>query len=333
MSLPAFTHPLMLLALPLALLPLLASLFRATAYPSLAGMPADSVSGVASFALRFCGAVAIAAIVLGLAGPYLTGRTVERFGTGANIVLLIDRSESMNSTFAGRRPAAGEETMASAAARLLSDFVRQRAHDRFGVAAFSTSPIFVMPLTARREAVLAAVTAMDRPGLTRTNVGLGLVRAQAMFSDAMPRGSRAILLVSDGAAVVDPRVQDRLRASFARDGTHLYWLFLRAEGSRSIYDEPRGRDTPQAMPERHLDRFFRSLGVPYRAFEAESPDAIEEAIREIDRLETDPLPYYETTPRTDLSGLLFALAAVAVALLLAAKGLEVDLHGGSRGAV
>ena len=43
--------------------------------------------------------------------------------------------------------------------------------------------------------------------------------------------------------------------------------------ARAIGDEapadPR-EDTPQRMPERHLHRFFESLGVPYRAFEADS---------------------------------------------------------------
>lgn len=321
----AFAQPLLLWALPLALLPVLFSLFRPAGYPSLIGLPRDPVSAAVSILLRLAACLAIAAVIMGLAGPHTTSRTVERIGTGANIVLLIDRSESMNMTFAGRRASGEEETMNAASRRLLRDFVEQREHDQFGVAAFSTSAMPVTPLTTRRDAVLAAVDAMDRPGLAQTNIGQGLALAQAMFDDATPRGSRVIFLVSDGAAVIDPRVQERLRASFERDQTHIYWLFLRAANSRSIYDQPTGRDTPQAMPERHLNIFFESLGVPYQAFEAENAEAVEEAIAEIARLETSPLPYREETPRYDLTPFAYGIGLAAVLLLLAAKLSEVAI--------
>lgn len=327
----AFDRPWVLWALLLTLLPLLVSLFRANGYPALQGVPIDALSRIVAAGIVAAGLVALGASVLALAGPYRIGQTVERLGTGSNIAILIDRSDSMNTDFAGRRPAAGEPSMAAAASRLLRDFVSKREHDRFAVAGFSTAPMMICPLTSRRAAVMAAIDAMDRPGLTRTNVGLGLAMAQTMLPDGTAPGSRAILLVSDGAAVVDPKVQERLRTAFARDGTHLYWLFLRAAGSRSIYDRPASgqRDTPQAMPERHLDLFFKSLGVAYRAFEAESPDAIEQAIEEIARLESDPFPYLETTPRLDLSTACYALATVAVCLLLGARLVETRIGWGA----
>lgn len=49
-------------------------------------------------------------------------------------------------------------------------------------------------------------------------------------------------------------------------GFLLYWLFLRTAGSLGIYELPEaGSDTPQTAPERHLDLFFNSPGVSYRA--------------------------------------------------------------------
>jgi mxaC protein len=314
----------------LLLLPLLVSLFRDCGFPALRAIPTDTLSRLVSVGITTTALIAFAATVLGLAGPYRVGQMVERLGTGSNIIILIDRSDSMNTDFAGRQPTVGENSMATAASRLLREFVDRRQHDRFGVAGFSTAPMMISPLTHQRGAVLAAIDAMDSPGLSRTNVGLGLALAQSMFPDAAAPGSRAILLVSDGAAVVDPKVQERLRIGFAREETHLYWLFLRAAGNRSIYDLPTSaqRDTPQAMPERHLDLFFKSLGVPYRAFEAESPDAIEQAIQEIASLESDPFPYLEKSSRVDLTGLLYTLATFTVTLLIAAKWLQTDIERG-----
>ena len=232
----------------------------------------------------------------------------------------------MNETFAGRTPAGGEESKASAAKRLLQGFVEGRRNDFVGVAAFSTSPMLVMPLTDHRAATKAAIDAVDRPGLDYTNIGRGLAMALSMFkADASDR-SRAILLVSDGAGVIDPRIQDDLRAEFKKTNVHLYWLFLRTAGSPGIYELPEaGSDTPQAAPERHLDLFFKSLGVSYRAFEAEGPEAIQAAIHQIDQLERHPVHFMENEPREDLSAPIFAVASFAILLLLIAKLSEVRL--------
>ncbi|WP_036258428.1 vWA domain-containing protein [Methylocapsa aurea] len=324
-----FAQPQMLWLLPLAALPIFLSASRRQAYPSLEGLPEDLFSRIVSLAVAATGIIAIGATILALAGPYRRGQWTERVGQGAETVLLIDRSGSMNETFAGRQPTGGEESKASAARRILRDFVLQREHDRIGVAAFSSAPMLVLPLTDRRDAVLAAVDAIDRPGLAKTDVGRGLSMALAMSEEGAPLASRVVLLVSDGAAVIDPRLQNKLRAGFARVRVNLYWLFLRTAGDRGIFEAPEpGQDTPQAMPERHLDIFFKSLGIPYKAFEVESPDAVREAVREIDRLENHPIVYRERIPRQDLAATFYALAGLATALLLGAKLCEVSLRKG-----
>ena len=120
-----------------------------------------------------------------------------------------------------------------------------------GVAAFSTSPMLVMPLTDHRAATKAAIDAVDRPGLDYTNIGRGLAMALSMFkADASDR-SRAILLVSDGAGVIDPRIQDDLRAEFKKTNVHLYWLFLRTAGSPGIYELPEA-DRTRRRPRRNV---------------------------------------------------------------------------------
>jgi mxaC protein len=321
-------RPTLLWLLPLALLPLATTPRRRTPVADLAAAPPDVLSRGLAAALGAAGCLAVAALVIGISGPYRTGERITRTGIGAEVSMLIDRSGSMNETFAGRQPSGAEESKAAASRRILGDFVGSRAHDLFAVTAFSTAPMLVLPMTDRHAAVRAAIAAIDRPGLDYTNVARGLALALGQFGAASGDASRVLLLVSDGAAVIDPRVQETLRAAFAKIRPNLYWLFLRTKGSPGIADRPAGEDTPQAAPERHLDLFFKSLGVPYRAFEAEGPEAVAAAIREIEGLERDPIPYVELRPRRDLAGWAYGLAVFGLTLLILAKLAEADLAQG-----
>lgn len=316
-----FTNPLGLYLLPLMLVPLFLGTQQQEGYPSLSVFPPDRLSQTIAWGLRIAGMIAVGGLVLGLSGIAFRERKIERFGQGAHIVLLIDRSASMNDTFAGRQPTGGEESKSSAAKRLLKDFVIERKQDRFGIAAFSTAPIHVVPITDHKGIVLDAIDAIDRPGLAFTDVGRGLGMALSMIDEDVLPGSRAIVLVSDGVAVIGRRVQEALRTDFARRPVHLYFLYLRTEGANSMFATPpsNAEDTPQALPERHLNKFFQSLRIPYRAYEAENADAVKAAIEDIGKLEQTPIVYTERIPQYDLSRWAYALAALAQGLLLAAK--------------
>lgn len=321
-------HPLVLALLALALLPFIATPLSRQPIPALVIAPPDTPSRLVGIAIRAAGAVAIAGLVLGLSGLHRREQMIEREGTGAHVVLLLDRSNSMDNSFADRAPTGDQESKSAAAKRLLSDFIARRPNDRIGVAAFSTSPMPVLPLTDHHEAVKAAIAAIDRPGLAFTDVGRGLALALSYFDGDTNEASRAVVLVSDGAAVIDRKVQEALRDVVARTPVHLYWLFLRTRGTRGIFDiPPPGEDTPQANPERHLHLFLQSLGVPYRAFEAGSPQAVQQAIAEIDRQETRPIRYAERVPRQELSRGAYALAGLALVLLILAKLAERRLGG------
>lgn len=324
-------HPFVLALLPLALAPVFASMFRASRFPAVDAAPQDALSRGVDAALKALGVAAIGASLAGVAGPHRLGDAFERWGEGAEIVILIDRSGSMNETFAGRRPSGGEESKAAAAKRILRAFVGGRRHDLVGVAGFSTSPMLLMPMSDHPDAVAAAIEAIDRPGLDYTNIARGLAMALSMFAPGASDRSRAVLLLSDGAGVIDPRLQEDFRAEFVKANVNLYWLFLRTEGSPGIHDAPEPDfDTPQAAPERHLDLFFKSLGAPYRAFEAEGASAIEDAIRQIDRLERHPVRYVEKVPRHDLSAAFFLFAFASTLLLLIAKSAEARVGAPGR---
>lgn len=317
----ALDAPWALLLLPLAALPWIARLLRRSGHPRIDTLPADPLSRAVSFGLRAAGSLAFIALILGLAGLHRPGGAIERLGTGAHIALVVDRSSSMDYGFAGRAVAGAQESKSAVAKRLLSAFVARRPHDRLGVALFSTAPVLATPLTDNQDAVLAAIAAIDEPGLSQTNVGRGLAMGFDMLEGGDATASRAVLLVSDGAAVIAPDVQQILTAEAARNRVSIYWLYIRSTGSPGIFEPPAADkpDTPVLNPERHLHLFLQRLGAPYRAFEAESPEAVEDAIAEIDRLEARPILYRDALPRRDLTAWCWGVAAALLAVMAAAR--------------
>jgi mxaC protein len=319
--------PWLLGALPLTLLPLLGKGMRDHPHPGLMLLPPDPLSELLAWLIRLFAMLAMAGLVLGMAGLHRSGQSVERIGRGAEIVLLLDRSNSMDNSFAGRAPNGnnGEESKSVAARRLLTDFVNRREHDLIGVAEYSTAPLFVMPMTENKEAVKAAIAATATPALAYTHVSKGLGMALSFFERPIVSGSRMIVLVSDGAAAIDPDSEQKLRQWFKEKQVRLYWLFLRTANSPGIYDQPADprNDNAQAMPERYLHQFFTSLNIPYQVYQAESPDAMKQAIADISRLENLPIHYFERIPRQDLSGACYLASFILLLLLLAAKGAEV----------
>jgi mxaC protein len=262
-----------------------------------------------------------------MAGLHCTEQSIERIGHGAHIVILLDRSNSMDNSFAGKAPSGKEESKSDSARRILSEFVSQRKTDLIGVAEYSTAPLFVIPLTENKQAVLAAIAATSTPALAYTHVSKGLGMALSFFQQQAVTGSRIVLLVSDGAAAVDSDSEQKLRELFKQQQVSLYWIFLRTANSPGIFDKPLDSrdDNAQAMPELYLHKFFSSLGSPYKAYEAESPNALREAMDDINRLENLPMNYLERVPRLDLTGYCYQLSLLLMTLLLGVKYFEVNV--------
>ncbi|CAL1239072.1 vWA domain-containing protein [Candidatus Methylocalor cossyra] len=318
-----FSEPWALLLGLTAALPWLRRGQRALAYPAVPWLPADPLSTALDRLLRGAGAAVAVLLAVALAGPHLREQWVERIGTGAHIVLLLDRSSSMNENFTGRSLGAqAAESKSGMARRLLAEFVARRPHDLFAMVDFSAAPIYVLPLTADRDAVQAAIAAAGGRGHGVTHIAPGLAMALDFFAGKPASGARVILLVSDGAARIDEETRDRLRQGFQDTHCTLYWIYLRNPRSAPLSEKP-ANPNESTTPEYFLDQYFRTLGVPYRAFEADSPAALEQAIAAVDRLENLPLPYQEKLPRRDLSPWCYGAALALLALLVAGKTLEV----------
>lgn len=310
-----FSTPGWLLLSVLATLPLLVRGHAAFAYPSVATLPDDALSRWVPRLWRSCGVMAIAALAVAMAGPYLDGRKIEKVGRGAHVMIVLDRSASMNESFTAH---GGHEKVSKmeVARTVLKDFAAKGREDMLGMVTFSTSPVFAAPLTTDRAVVQAALEATEAGGMGFTAVARGLGMALDFFEGKPITGARAILLVSDGGAHLDGKTQDMVRAMFQRHQASLYWIYLRSAHGASLSQVPDESTSMDAYPEYALHQFFQTLGPGYHVYEAENPQAVKNAMADIARLKNKPSRYFESLARHDLSSWFYAVAWLCIGILL-----------------
>lgn len=327
----SFGNPWVLLLLPLTALPWLRAPASAHPYSSLARLPADRASGAIGRALCALASAAIAGCILGVSDPEVSLPPTEHVGRGAQIAVLLDRSVSMDQTFAGRSaanaPGSGGsgpgESKSAAARRLLEAFAQRRDHDLIGLVVFSTVPLRVIDFTGKPAVVRAAIEAGDiGRGLGETDIGSGLMEALSLFMNQPYNGSRVILLVSDGGARLDIDTQLRLAELMKRERIALYWLYLRTAHGPQILERSPAAGEPDDAPERVLHDYFQRMGSPYHAYEAEDPAALALAMADIDRLQSLPIRYRYESVQRDLSAAAYGAALVCSLLLTLAAGAE-----------
>ncbi|HSI43781.1 MAG TPA: vWA domain-containing protein [Methylotenera sp.] len=320
-----FYNAWLLWLLPLAFLPLLLERSHSRHYSWNEMLPKDPLSDLLGLILKILAVLALIFIVLGLSGPHTSEQSVEKVGIGAQIALVLDRSASMDDPFSGNG-ADGKvgETKSAAASRLMTDFIKQRKNDMMGMITFSNSAMYVLPLTENRDAILAAVQATSGNSLFQTNIGSGLTSGAGLFDNVPDSGSRAIILLSDGAGRVPAETQQKLKEWFERLHVSLYWIVLRQPGGISIFDTNYKPDEDKALPaEIELNNFFKSLNTPFTAYEAEDPKALASAINDINQKEKKPIKYQQRIAGHEFTQLCYFLAALMIGLLIAVKYLEM----------
>ncbi|MDE3011785.1 MAG: VWA domain-containing protein [Pseudomonadota bacterium] len=325
---PAFVHPWLLLALPLAVLPWLVPVRHPLQWSDLALLPADPLADRLARALQAAMSLAMVATVLAFAGPYLPESEFLRVGRGAEIVLLLDRSRSMDQNFGPETNQLHQgdvridESKARIAKRLIAEFAAGRPNDVFSMLDFTNIAIPTLDFTQKRAAVQAAIRAADvGRGLADTDIGHALQAAGERFSDRPYTGSRIVMLVSDGGGQIEPDLRKYLTQLFKRNRIALYWIYIRSYYSPPLTG-PIDTENEDSVPERFLNKFFSGIGIPYHAYEAQNPEALKRAIADVGRLEAHPITITDITPRRDLSPWLFLLAAVLCAVLAWTRFLE-----------
>ncbi|MEY2654325.1 MAG: hypothetical protein RLZZ524_1353 [Pseudomonadota bacterium] len=274
--------------------------------------------------------LAIAGIVIGLAGPGRSGATQWRTGRGAEVLILLDRSSSMDANTLQKDVKSGGQFNASRPTKiavvrdLLGEFVAKRPDDRFALMTFSTRAMPVAPFSDDHRLVQAGLqaTAVGR-GLPDTLMGRALLTAIGQFADRPYSGSRIILIVSDGGARLDEAQRQRIAAGLARHRIGLYWVYIRSSpNSPDLRREVAG--TLDSDEEQALHDFFRSLSTPYRLYQTDDAEAMAAAMAEIDRQQNLPLTTLVRLPRDDLSPACYLAALLACLGLLACRALQLD---------
>lgn len=320
----SFTHPFILWLLPIALLPIFLERSQNRMYSWVDMLPNDLLSNFIGLLLKVLTAISLIAIIFGLSGPHSLERKIERTGVGAQIGLVLDRSASMEDPFAGGVNGRVGETKSVAASRLMTDFVNKRKNDMIGVVTFSNSAMYVLSLTESREAVLAAIKATAGNSLFQTNIGSGLTSAVGLFEKVPDSGSRAIILLSDGAGRVGAETQQKLRDWLQRYNITLYWIVLRQPNGVSIFNNNYVIDDSTPLPaEVELYEYFKTLRTPFHAYEAEDPNSLSVAIADINQKEKKPIKYFEKLPGKNYTSLCYSVAILMLSLLLGIKYLEV----------
>ncbi len=328
-----FAHPWALLLTPLALLPLFRSRTGRLAFSYVPLLPPDRMGRLAAVLWRGLAVLAMLGIVLSLSGPGMPQTEVTRTGHGAEILVLIDRSRSMDlrmlpadwrkiDPLIRTQQAWNNGPQKSKTARdLLAKFVAERPDDRFALMFFSTGPLPVVPFTQHDEIVQAGITAggIGR-GLSDTDVGRAMLAAIKEFEQRSYSGSRIILLVSDGGAQLDPPTRARIQAGLLRNRIALYWLYLRSVNSPNLETQDVGAET---VPEIGLHRFFQTLHTPYRAYQAEEKGDLERAVADVGKQQNFPLDFTEQVPRRDYSRECLVVALFACALLLLHRAVQL----------
>jgi len=318
------SFPWVLWFLPLAFIPLIFKETSLQYYSWNEMIPKDRLSSIIAIILKFIATLILITIIVGLSGPHSQQREIEKTGIGAQIGLVLDRSASMDDPFAGNDQSKVGEMKSAAAARLITDFVNSRKNDMMGMVSFSNSAMYVLPLTDNKNAIIAAVRATAGNALFQTNIGSGLTTGAELFNKVPDSGSRAVILLSDGAGRIDAATQEKIKDWFGRLKISLYWIVLRQPGGISIFNTSfKARDDDALPPQIELNEFFKSLNSPFQAYEAEDPKTLQKAIEDINQKEKKPIKYFEKIPGQDYSTHCFVTAALLLIALLTLKLIEV----------
>ena len=291
-----FLNPLYLLFIPLILVPFLFKMISKNYYSWNELIPYDSSSSLLTLLIKLFNGLIILCLVFYFASPQSPQQVITKVGIGSQIGLVLDRSASMDDPFSGSETGA-EDGM-------------------IGVITFSNSAMFVLPLTQNKDAVTGAVNATAGNALFQTNIGAGLSSVSELFAKVEDSGSRAVILLSDGAGRIDAPTQQKIRDWFDRFDIGLYWIVLRQPGGISIFDEDfKHIDDTQLPPQIELFDYFKTFRSPFQAYEAEDPESLEKAIKDINLKEKKQIFYDEVIPGKNYS-LHMLLAAFFMTFLL-----------------
>lgn len=263
------------------------------------------------------------------------GRSVDAIA----IAMTVDVSGSMRAldlTPKGQKFSL-ETTRLATVKKLFAEFVEKRSDDLIGLVTFGGYAATRSPLTADHEALLNVLKGVEIPSLAfdelgrpigedeqMTAIGDGLATALARLKDAQPK-SKIVILLSDGVSNAGAVEPDEAAKAAAAMGVKVYAIGVGTQASRTPIMAPDifGRMTIQyanmTFDEHQLKSIASTTGGKY--FSVNDRDSLEEALKEIDTLETTRIEadtyerYAEHFPMLLLAGALLILLAASLSML------------------
>lgn len=248
--------------------------------------------------------VAVVLIVIAMARPQATTVEAVRPAEGIDIVLVIDASSSMTTTYLSQ-----DETRIEAARRVAREFVSERVEDRVGLVMFQRRSLVLSPLTLDLDAIDAMIETSVRSGYIPDGTALGVALAEAVDllrdSDA---ASRIVVALTDGENNV-PEITTNQATALARAlGVRVYMIGL-----------PPGQGRVNVGPiELNLVYIADETGGVY--FRAEDANELAEAYDHISDLERERVGEETLLTTRELAPLLLIPAALLILLELALRG-------------
>lgn len=193
--------------------------------------------------------------------------------------------------FEGRRSFTIEMSRLAMVKKIFADFVRKRPDDLIGLVAFGGYASTRVPLTLDHEALLKVLSAIDVPtgsGEQMTAIGDGLAVALARLKDSTLQ-SKIVILLSDGVSNVGAVQPEQAAAAAAELGIKVYTIGVGTASHHSpflvkdIFGSERVMYQNTSFDEAQLKSIAEKTGGVY--FDVNDRNALEEALREIDKLE------------------------------------------------
>jgi len=318
----SFIGPYWLLLLPLAALPFIISVSDKFLISNIDVFHQDNFSKKINFLTKIIMSLIIVTLILVLANPWTNSSTITQVGKGAQLVFVIDRSVSMAKPFIGGDDINKSEIKSLAARRILKKFISKRPLDMIGVVGFSNSALYGSKITKNRSYTYAAIDAATESSVNQTNIGSGISSGLFMFGEIETTGSQALVLLSDGAGKISKRVKNKISTIFSEKKINLYWIIIKEPNDVSLFSGnsyPKDRE-PTVIK---LDSFFKSLNTEYKAYEAENPDALSGAIKDIDSKEKRPIKIEKNIPGKDYNPLLLRILFSLLLLLIVIKNFRI----------
>ena len=220
------------------------------------------------------------------------------------IAMTVDVSGSMDAldlTPRGER-FSRETTRLAVVKKLFAEFVNKRPDDLIGLVTFGGYASTRSPLTADHEALLNVLKGVEIPSIAvdaqgqpiaqdeqMTAIGDGLATALARLKDAKPK-TKIVILLSDGVSNTGAVEPDEAAAAAAKMGVKVYAIGVGTRSSRTpifgrdFFGRPVIQYADMTFDEKQLRTIAKKTGGTY--FPVNDRDSLEEALKEIDQLET-----------------------------------------------